>query len=320
MRQMADCSIESEIDLGSMVKSWYVGERGNLMTHQPVVVGLHSLATGVQGLPTILVVGHERRTRADQYAFDCRTRTDPHLLLQYTVSGEGEIELDNQWHRLPAGRAFLIEVPGPFHYRLPVDSAVWELRYISLSRDCLPWWNPVVAGLGRMVTVPLEHSVVHLLSVICTQAAAGEIRDTFHNSLLAYEFLMELYRLMVAMPGDADLPFSVRRALQFMQQELFRPIGLQDVSAAAGISRFHLIRLFQEHVGESPTQHLIKLRIAKAAKLLVETTLSIESIALQTGFANGNYFAKSFRKWMRMPPSRFRADAQMRGLERIYFT
>ncbi|MFD1675213.1 AraC family transcriptional regulator [Alicyclobacillus fodiniaquatilis] len=285
-----------------------------------MVVGYHTMMEGAQGLPTILTVGHELRTVTDNYDWPCETREDAHCILQYTVSGMGEIEIEGVWHSVPAGRAFLIEVPGPFHYRLPANSDHWELRFVSLSRECLPWWSHIVTGLGRLVHFDANHPVVRKIEALCKQALTNNTSDAFHNSAKAYELLMELYRVLYELPGDEHLPYTVRRALQFIEQELSAPIGLPEIANTAGVSKFHIIRLFREHVGESPTQYLIKRRIRSAAKLLVETKLTIDEIARQTGFQNGNYFAKAFRKWVHASPSAFRRNAHRQGIEQIRIT
>lgn len=287
---------------------------------QPTVVRFHSLAQGMGELPSIIMAGHEWRSQSDKYDWDCRDRKDAHLAFQYTVSGEGEIEIEGRWHRLPAGSAFLIEVPGPFHYRLPAASHHWELRFVALSKSCLPWWAHLTEGLGKIVQLSSPHLVLRKLESLCDQAATGKIADRFHNSSLAYDFLMELYRLLHELPGDDALPSAVRRAIQFVEHEAQSSVGLREMAEAAGVSKFHLTRMFQDYVGDPPVQYLIKFRIRKAAALLVETGLTIDDIAKQTGFQNGNYFAKVFRKWMGMPPSAFRVDARRSGVERVQIT
>lgn len=290
---------------------------GMVVAYHKSVLEFHSLVEIAYGLPSILVVGHEWRTAEDYYDWDCRRRPNPHLVFQYTVSGEGEIEVDGSWHRLPAGRAFLIEIPGGYHYRLPSDSPHWELRYIGLSNDCLGWWTNVVAGVGRLVDLSPTHPVVRKLVSLTDRAMSGEVTDAFHNSSMAYEFLMELYRLRHPRPWESQLPEPVQRAVHFIHSQLEAPIGVADIAASAGISKFHAIRLFREHLGESPTRYLSKLRIRRAAGLLVETDLTIEEVARHSGYLNGNYFAKAFRKWMGVTPTAFRTDAHLRGVDKV---
>lgn len=283
------------------------------------IVRFHSLLEGARELPLVLLAGHEYRTSQDKYDWDCRTRNDAHFVFQYTVSGLGEVEIAGQWLALPAGSAFLVEVPGPFRYRLPAGSGHWELQFVSLSRECLPWWTHLVTGLGRVIVLPSTHAVVRKLAYIC-KATQSEMQDAFANSAWTYDFLMELYRYQHALPSSAQLPHPVRLALTCIEQQAHRPIGLADIAAAAGVSKFHLLRLFQQCVGESPTRRLTKTRIANAARLLVETPLSIEQIAAQIGFQSGNYFAKAFRRWMDSTPSAFRAESGMRGVSRLEIT
>ncbi|MCY0874767.1 MAG: AraC family transcriptional regulator [Firmicutes bacterium] len=283
------------------------------------ITQFHFLAEGARDLPAVLLAGHEWRTAQDRYDWDCRRREDSHLIFQYTVSGCGELEVGGQWVSLPAGTAFLIEVPGPFHYRLPAMSAHWELQFVSLSQACLPWWVHIVTGLGRTIELTPEHDLVQQLQNLSSMSQQGKV-DAFANSARAYAFLMGLYRHLHALPSASHLPLPVQKALACIERDAHCPIGLDDIALAAGVSKFHLIRLFRQHVGDSPTRRLTKERISSAARMLVETTLTVEQIAEQCGFQSGNYFAKAFRKWMNTSPSEFRRESGIRGVNRLEIT
>ncbi|MEC0304165.1 helix-turn-helix domain-containing protein, partial [Terribacillus saccharophilus] len=53
-------------------------------------------------------------------------------------------------------------------------------------------------------------------------------------------------------------------------------------------------------------QYLTKIRVKKAADLLLATKKSVNEIALQVGYSNANYFNKVFRKAVGMSAGKFR--------------
>lgn len=59
-------------------------------------------------------------------------------------------------------------------------------------------------------------------------------------------------------------------------------------------------------MGASPKEHLIALRIRRAAGLLLGGTARIADIARQTGFSNEYYFSHAFKRATGLSPSQYR--------------
>ena len=72
------------------------------------------------------------------------------------------------------------------------------------------------------------------------------------------------------------------------------------------ISSEHLSRSFHSEWGIAPVQYLNRMRIQSAMNDLLGSNDTIEVIAVKNGFANGNYFAKVFRRYTKMTPGEYR--------------
>ena len=106
--------------------------------------------------------------------------------------------------------------------------------------------------------------------------------------------------------GLAD--WQVRRVTDFMRQNLHRDIGLADLAALVGLSRYHFCTAFRRATGHTPHQWLTGQRVARARRLLAETELSVTEVALTVGYETPSSFAASFRKAVGMTPSNFRRE------------
>jgi AraC-like DNA-binding protein/quercetin dioxygenase-like cupin family protein len=62
---------------------------------------------------------------------------------------------------------------------------------------------------------------------------------------------------------------------------------------------------FKEHTGLSPVNYLMKLRIEKAAALLLFSDMNVSEIALVVGFDDSNYFSRQFNKYIGRSPRAF---------------
>ena len=71
---------------------------------------------------------------------------------------------------------------------------------------------------------------------------------------------------------------------------------MPDIAAAASLSRFHLVRLFRQVHGVTPHAHLLAKRMTVAERLLAQTRLDINEIAVRAGFGTRWSLFRQLRK------------------------
>ena len=85
-------------------------------------------------------------------------------------------------------------------------------------------------------------------------------------------------------------------------------ITVDDLAAAAGLSRAHFIRMFSRTFGESPRSYLRSRRFERAAALLRYTDRSVADIAVMVGLNSVGSFTSSFARVYGSPPAAYRAS------------
>ena len=108
------------------------------------------------------------------------------------------------------------------------------------------------------------------------------------------------------MPRCGLADWQVKRVTGYMTERMDQEIGLDELGAVVGLSRFHFCTAFRLATGQTPHQWLTALRIGRARRLLAEPALPITEIALAVGYQTPSSFAASFRKIARVTPSEFR--------------
>lgn len=96
------------------------------------------------------------------------------------------------------------------------------------------------------------------------------------------------------------------RLISALEQRHAEEWTLESMAAIARLSRTNLLRNFRQATGRSPVEFLIGLRIEAAKRLLRQTDLGMTEIALETGFGDGNYFARKFRESTGSTPTDYR--------------
>ena len=103
----------------------------------------------------------------------------------------------------------------------------------------------------------------------------------------------------------------LERVLEFMTHHFRENLTIAELSREAGISRFHFMNLFKKKCGITPHQHLIQLRMNRAASLLLKTDLTIKEIGVQCGYENPAYLPAAFRKHFGQTPTNFRRKSKI---------
>jgi AraC-like DNA-binding protein len=85
------------------------------------------------------------------------------------------------------------------------------------------------------------------------------------------------------------------------------PLGVDDLAAAAGLSRAHFSREFRRAFGESPHTYLLTRRLERAAALLRATDRSVVEICFAVGLRSVGSFTSSFTRAYGVPPTVYRA-------------
>jgi AraC-like DNA-binding protein len=97
------------------------------------------------------------------------------------------------------------------------------------------------------------------------------------------------------------------RAKDLADARYFEPIDVDDMAAAAGLSRAHFTREFRRVFGDTPRGYLLTRRLERAAALLRNTDRSVAEICLDVGLTSVGSFTTSFTRMFEMSPTAYRA-------------
>lgn len=79
---------------------------------------------------------------------------------------------------------------------------------------------------------------------------------------------------------------SLNRVIDLIDQSIDEELGLDTVAEVSGFSKFHFHRIFSAFMGETLNSYIKRVRIEKAAYLLVSNPKdSITKIALDRGLS-----------------------------------
>jgi transcriptional regulator GlxA family with amidase domain len=103
---------------------------------------------------------------------------------------------------------------------------------------------------------------------------------------------------------------SLIRVAQLMEQNIERPLSLDEIASATGLSRRQIERLFKRHLNCVPKRYYLQMRLRRARELLLQTSMPIIDITTACGFQSPPHFSRCYRAQFGCPPSAERQSRQ----------
>lgn len=213
----------------------------------------------------------------------------PYAALSFRVSGTGDFQIGDKHLQVKPGDVLFLPSNVPY-----------EVEY-SVS----------------------ESIVIHLEHCNYEEAEAFSLNNPTEMSLLFHQMYQEwkerrsvngaksaLYGILDQLEKEKNAWMTgteFANCLQYIETHFCdSSLNIGTVCKEGFISVSSLQRMFLQQFGISPMQYVIKLRMNKAMRLLVENTHSVKEVAVLCGFSDEKYFSRAFKRKYGYPPSRLR--------------
>ncbi|MBH5318401.1 AraC family transcriptional regulator [Paenibacillus sp. GSMTC-2017] len=237
----------------------------------------------------------------------------------YVVIGEAKILIDrNEYvvdhcfvcHAGKGATLDIVQVAEKIDYYIIYYKAAMVL---PCRRDLLSMFennNPFQIQYGLVPSYPL--SLLTKVEQIYKQWQLGEQLEKFHVRALFHQFVYEMLQ-QLHNNGKAFVkqPDIVSQSIRYMEEHFASPISLEDLASALHCSTRQLQRAFKEKLRMGPIEYLIQVRMDHAQAMLVNTNVSLKSIAESVGYGDSYYFSRAFKKYSGVAPIYFRHNSRI---------
>ena len=102
-------------------------------------------------------------------------------------------------------------------------------------------------------------------------------------------------------------PLSLRKVIEFINDNLQCDLSLQQIADTAGLSVSHFSRMLRISTGSSPHQYLLKQRVHHGRELIRRSGIRVLDVASECGFKSQQHFARVFRNEFGVNPTECRS-------------
>jgi AraC family transcriptional regulator len=108
-------------------------------------------------------------------------------------------------------------------------------------------------------------------------------------------------------PTVTEYRARINRTMDYIDQHITESFTLEGLAEIAGFSKFHFNRIFRAMVGETPFQYITRVRLSRAATMLVMSPgETISEIAFANGFSDIAVFSRNFRSFTGLSATEYR--------------
>lgn len=223
----------------------------------------------------------------------------------YTFYHKGSMEI------IRAGQMVLIN-PNEVHSGKPVDNMGWKYRMfypnVNLMRKIAKeisgedWVQPHF--LYPVVEDELvARQLLHLHHVL--ERSDNRLK---RDTAMRVAFGALILRHAENIPHNALFTperNAVKQVREYLENHYEDNTSLDELANIAGLSPFHLVRVFREETGLPPHTYLTHVRVMKAREMLQNDPRSIADVAYATGFTDQSHLTRWFKRIVGVTPGKY---------------
>ena len=222
--------------------------------------------------------------------------------LVYVQSGSGTYEDPQQILEVNAGDLILLR-PEVEHRYKPNEKTIWNEYFMLFEGPLFELWEQqglFPANRPLLKLDPIELWLTRFKEIYASGTSplqqVTRLQDFLAEALKHDRYQVETQSTQV----------WIDRARHFLEQHLNDSEGVLHSAQAMGQPYDAFRKKYTRLTGHAPKHTMLNYQMEQAARLLIETNLSSQTIAEQLGFCDQFHFSKRFKQHLGITPSKYR--------------
>lgn len=223
------------------------------------------------------------------------------------LDGTGEVEYNGMKYELKSGDCCFLDCNKPYSHS--TGRTLWTLKWVHFYGSIEPIYDKYIERGGLTVYHTEQFDTFFsLLSDLYKLASS----NNYIKDMLIHEKLTSLLTLLMseswhpANAGTQNHNQNIKNVKDYLDSNYAEKITLDGLASHFFINKFYLERSFKEQYDVPVITYLLNVRITEAKKRLRFSNDTVNSVAIQCGFSDANYFIRQFKKIEGMPPGEYR--------------
>lgn len=234
-------------------------------------------------------------------------RDYPFYRITYTTMGKVTLKIGRNTHHIGAGMIYLFH-PGQSSFARCEQGPPWCRYFINFTGSkAKQLVQQSIMANRRILHVSRPDQIQAIMDAILSESLNRHKESQSICANYLKILLMKLASVDVKTESASSIALATyTQCKNFIDENFCGISSIQEISDKCALSRQHMSRLFKKFGDTSPLQYLMRLKLNRAAVMLLETNLPVKQISLSLNFSDQYYFSKCFKKFHGESPSAYR--------------
>lgn len=216
-----------------------------------------------------------------------------YYLLHFIFKGSGAFTVNDKEYRLSKGQIFILHPYEITKYRADPDDP----------------WHYCWIGFETTLDIPLLKDN-YLLDFPKAEHIFRALKDSDmidrEKEYYICGKIFELFSMLQQKPySKSKASEYIIKAKNYIDTNYVNPITIEQLANDLNINRSYFSTAFRKHLGRSPQQYLVDVRLDKAAELIANYGYSISAAAMSSGYTDIFNFSKMFKQKFGVSPTAY---------------
>jgi AraC family transcriptional regulator of arabinose operon len=237
----------------------------------------------------------------------------PEYILMYCTKGKGWYMLNGKEYTVSENQVIILPPNEPHCYGADHINP-WSIYWVHFKGSKAGFLSSGFTT-PKDVSPSFEHRIALFDEIYNTLKPGYDRHNLIHACLTLGHFLSTFRYLTDGEETETENNDEfgtniIHWVTHFMNENIDKPLKLEDIASYTGYSQKHLNHIFNRATGYAPMQYFLHLKIDHACHYLLHTSYKINQIFQILGFKDAGHFSNLFTKIKGVSPSQYRKDVR----------
>lgn len=233
----------------------------------------------------------------------------PYFFVKYTFQGKGTLEICSKTLALKPGILTGFEPGTAHHYTADPNDPMKHIFVTFVGNEAAGLFRKSTLGERHFIEVAnTEETLAIFQKILHIGINRPEYSQEICRSYLRILLLEQASRLIESKKYSSISQGTYQTCKKFIDTHFSRIKSPSEVADNCNIDVRYMSTLFKRYCHIPPNQYLMRLKLNKAANLLLTSDLTVKEIAFEVGFRDPYHFSKNFKQFHGCSPNHYRSE------------
>jgi AraC-like DNA-binding protein len=230
----------------------------------------------------------------------------PFYFIKYTIKGKGAVTFDSTTFPLQPGTLSGFCAGVAHRYESDPLHPMEHIFVTFLGSEAKDLMNKSGFRKGGAFVV---HDPAEMISLLDAILHAGMVKQSFSQTICCHYLRILLLKLASSewsLKTHALSFTTFNKCKNYIDRHFSENILMSDVAELCDINVKYMASLFKKYSDTTPHEYLMKIKLNKAANMLLNTSLNIKKIAGLIGLIDQYHFSRNFKRYYGLSPKHYR--------------